>query len=410
MTTQEYAASGWRSARDRSHGTEVSPSSVLTAALVGIAFALAVILVDAPSPTGTGAFVDTGEYKLWVFVIIAQAALWAALVRPLLACARRLWDVWSGDSAGGILRTTVLFAVLVEGFVVVTAVRSGVDYPLPHHRTRILIMSEFGCAVALLGGACIALTDAKLEQLRTRVRMRVRVESRDLAAYLELRDWLRRLVCVEAAIIGVAILSSGALRNAVLAYDAPNHTLASLARVSILAPDAHAGFLAYRASSRFPAQYVLVYGAYFTLLLALLTVPVYGRLQAVGRSICHVAFPLGAPRAAEWGDGYENRKRCEELLGLRTGGSGGLVAGVAVLTPARGQLPDSPASFRVTLVPGGVRAGGEGRQRRIRALCDLVTSSGSLTISRRSCVRDHKARVRAASRRLAARARARPRS
>jgi hypothetical protein len=223
-------------------------------------------------------------------------------VRPLLARARSLWDVWPG-SRRRILQAFLRFVILVELAVVGSSLGSKLQYPLPHHGRKILILSEIGCLVAFLGALCIALVNEKLE----RFRVNARVTAQDVEDYVCLRDHLRRLVLIEAAIIGAAILSSGVLRKAIIAWHPKTH--------------------------EFPSQYVLVYGACFSLLLALLSVPVYGRLQSAGPGLRDASFPLEAPDSPRWRDGYQDRKLFEELLGLQTGPNSGVLAAAAVLTP-----------------------------------------------------------------------------
>ena len=307
MNTQAFAILGAESRRrDRPSWNSVitqqglSCASELIAASIGIMVA---VLVIAPFSMPAGHFGQTGEFKLWFFVICAQTAFWAALVRPLLAWViADLRDVWPGHR-GEILAMTVPCAVLLEGFLVFVTAHSGIHYPLPHHTAKMMVLSELGSAVALIGVLCIALTDAKLAELKNLSAVGIE----DLESYAELRDKLRLLVTIEGAIIGVAVLSSGALRNALLA--------------------------SHPHSSEFPSEYVLVYGAFFSLLLALFTLPVYQRLHAVGRGLRDAAFPLEAPEHASWSDWYEDRKRFEELLQLPKATSGGRFAGIVVLTP-----------------------------------------------------------------------------
>ncbi len=95
-------------------------------------------------------------------------------------------------------------------------------------------------------------------------------------------------------------------------------------------------FIAARGNpADFPPEYVLLHGAYFTGLLALVYVPTYTRLVAAGGDILDSVFPVTAPgvelsRLAEW---QSNRKSLEELLQLRTGALDNLRASVTILAP-----------------------------------------------------------------------------
>jgi len=80
---------------------------------------------------------------------------------------------------------------------------------------------------------------------------------------------------------------------------------------------------------------VLLHGAYFTGLLALVYVPTYTRLLAAGDAILDSVFPVSAPdlelkKVAEW---QSNRKSLEDLLQLRAGALDNLRASVSILAP-----------------------------------------------------------------------------
>src|SRR5947207_2597102 len=78
--------------------------------------------------------------------------------------------------------------------------------------------------------------------------------------YLELRIVLQRVLAVEGAILGAAILATGSLRNSVVVWH-------------------------HNDATAFPREFVLMYGGFFTLLLALLYAPVYQTLLETGRKL-----------------------------------------------------------------------------------------------------------------------------
>ena len=90
-----------------------------------------------------------------------------------------------------------------------------------------------------------------------------------------------------------------------------------------------------RQSRGVPAEYVLLQGAYFTGLLALVYIPTFTILAAVGADLLESAYPITAPdldweNLSRW---QANRKSLEEFLQLRSGAVHNLRASVSILSP-----------------------------------------------------------------------------
>jgi len=82
-----------------------------------------------------------------------------------------------------------------------------------------------------------------------------------------------------------------------------------------------------------PFDFVLLYGGFFSLLLALIYVPTFLELQAGGRRVRNLAADLPAPTDESFDDVYTRRKNLGELLQLEVSTSSSLRAGVAILAP-----------------------------------------------------------------------------
>ena len=126
---------------------------------------------------------------------------------------------------------------------------------------------------------------------------------------LDLRAYLQRFITLLGAMVTLAALAKGALRQAILATGGN--------------------------ASEFPPEYVLLQGAYFTGLLALVYIPTYSILAAVGADLVDSVYPVTAPdldwdNLSEW---QANRKSLEELLQLRSGAIHNLRASVSILAP-----------------------------------------------------------------------------
>ena len=158
-------------------------------------------------------------------------------------------------------------------------------------------------------------------ELRTTLRAG-RIGLGHLERYRELQGKLQLLIGVLGATLGLVILAVGAERNAVDAYGK-----------RLCGPGGSC-------DTHFPSEYVLVYGFYFTALLAFAYAPVQLALVTLGRRMREAAAPTadllkpGADVAAWQG----KRAALDEILDLKTGTASSFRAALAVLTPLIGSL------------------------------------------------------------------------
>ena len=102
-------------------------------------------------------------------------------------------------------------------------------------------------------------------------------------------------------------------------------------------PRAHCGRLFSRPAAwrRVPPEYVLLQGAYFTGLLALVYIPTYTLFAVAGGDLVDSIYPVNTPDL-DWGHlsrWRANRKSLEELLQLQSGAVHNFRASVAILSP-----------------------------------------------------------------------------
>jgi hypothetical protein len=290
---------------------------LITLGLVGAGIGLGVLRIGGLGPKLWTASV---EFRVWALLVAGQTAAWAVAAAVLLSPLVRdpIRGVYA--KARRSVETFVLAAAVpLVGFAVLGPVLVSVKYPLPGHQPKSIVLNLLGAAVALLGVTEMALVKAALQAEPARG------GAADLVRFLELRGVLQRVLAVVGTSLGAAILATGARRNAVNAY--PEHLRA------------HPGFLHDHPAQRdflhasFPHEYLLFYGAYLTLLLALFYAPVYLRLLEAGRANLDAACPLGDPSSADWSDAYEKRKRLQEYLQLDVTASASFRAGVAIFAP-----------------------------------------------------------------------------
>ncbi len=260
---------------------------------------------------GVDGFLRAPEAMVWVFLIAAAVAFWFSALPFQWRWRCEVKDEFRLRTDGEI-RSKHLLAVFMFLVPAALMARSLPVTRLAHHREKVMVanlLAVFAAVVALQG---IWYVKAALGHIRAasltapegapETKERVRV-------YLFLKENLRRFITFLGAMISIGTLAKGAYRHAFIATGG--------------APEA------------FPPEYILLHGAYFTGLLALVYVPTYTRLVAAGTSILDSVFPVTAPdldlrKLAEW---QSNRKGLEELLLLRTSALDNLRASVTILAP-----------------------------------------------------------------------------
>jgi hypothetical protein len=298
--------------------SQPGPATVLVIALLGIAFGLGVLYVDWPFPDEARAFTSSGPYALWLFLFAAQTALWALALLPLTASLTALWRFGENNWRGVIVSTgSVALALLLiaVGTRFISTSFPEINYPLPSHGAKLTVIAVIGSAIAIAGGLGMALVHAGLAQIAREDLCSEDVRNRAIPDVLVLREHLQRLLAIEGVIIGAAVLATAALRNAVLAYGEK--------------PDAE--------TTAFPPEYVLVYGAAFSALLALLWAPIYSLLTSVSASLRDAA--VGERAANEsWTAWHERRREFGNVLDMQATASATFRSGVAILTPLASAL------------------------------------------------------------------------
>jgi hypothetical protein len=258
------------------------------------------------------AFVRSPQAMVWIFFVAGQFAFWANVLGPLWRSRsqlRRDYDLRRTAEIRLKLVAAVVFFAL-PGFFIVRIVP---DSNLAHHDAKMTIVNAIAMIVALIAVAGIWYVRAALESTfagKGTAGRAVRSLEESISVLLDLRARLQQFIVLLGAMVTLAALAKGALRQAFLAQ----------------------GGLA----STFPPEYVLLQGAYFTGLLALVYIPSYTLLAAIGGDLIDAAYPIkGAhlewDNLAHW---QANRKSLEELLQLRSGAVDNLRASVSILAPA----------------------------------------------------------------------------
>ena len=248
---------------------------------------------------------------------------------------------------GTTLGFTILSKITVGGSP--RNIPSGDTWPLPDHATRVQPLVGFAVLVGVLAIIGIWLAGAALKEI-SKDRSAVELEG-----FVALRNELNMLLAIAGVIIGLGTLASGLLREAVLATNditlaaQPPDSQPSI-RISDNPTTSNIDESGYRLDIPFDAQYVALYGLFFTVLLAVAFAPSFLALRAAGRSLRDHALPLPAPTDASFDEVEQRRRSLDDFLQTNLSALASFKAGIAILSPTRRQSR-SPASRLTELTP-----------------------------------------------------------
>jgi hypothetical protein len=199
---------------------------------------------------------------------------------------------------------------LIASVVVVPNLKHSIPGPdlrnqvFPHQHVK--VWSLTGVALVLALGACVSiwLIRGRLGELRSGA------SDREIELFIEFRSELERLLGILGAVIGLAVLSTAALRQVVLEYATHRHPKAS-----------------------FPPDYPVLYGLILSLVVALAYLPTYLALLQEGSDLRDRAAPLRAPSEPDFEAVIAKRKTLTDLLSLDISASTSFRVGATILSP-----------------------------------------------------------------------------
>ncbi len=196
-------------------------------------------------------FLYSPKAMVWIFVVAGQFAFWATIIEPLWHwCGRLRLDYGlrpTREIGLKVVAAIVFFAL--PGFFLVKIVP---DSNLAHHDLKMAFVNLIATVVALIAVVGIWSVRAALESTFAPIGpggLEVQSVQEGIPILVDLRAHLQRFITLLGAMVALATLAKGALRQAFLATGGD--------------------------TSRFPPEYVLLQGAYFTALLALVYIPTY---------------------------------------------------------------------------------------------------------------------------------------
>lgn len=279
---------------------------IIVLAVCGLSFGVGLVLFQANSTPESIAFSSTVEFAVWLFMIALTCMMIFTTPFILSRDLKSLWRYRRGhelDLFISLLGLAVLFAIPM--LYTRSSNDESISFPLAYHSNKVLILYILGFfAVAVPGSLGIWL----LRQELVTEFEHPTAESNTIKDYLSDRERLQRFLLILGILVTLVTLNTGALRNAVIAAGASD-------------------------KESFPVIGVLIYGAYFTLILIILYLPAYNQLLEAGRRVRDVYCPLPLPDTPEWDKALARRKLLEETLQLNLTTQQSLQTGILVLAP-----------------------------------------------------------------------------
>jgi hypothetical protein len=265
-----------------------------------------------------------GQARLWHLLMIAQPVLSATALLAVAGDFRNPHSVWPEtrrERAVVVLCTALACAMNGSPFAAYALTRRSfllpadmvtlLHVPDPEAKFPVLGLTH-AVSVSLLTAGMFCVHVQLLQRLRE---YRARGEAagpdgwdEDLSWFQRRRSQLARLLVFSSALIGTATLSIGALRN--LLNEARPFT-----------------------PELIPASVVLMYGAYFTGILASVYLPTRRTLTEVGQVLADQLLRQSPRARMGWTDWTQERHAIRDHLGLQHTVLEDLLHGIAVLSP-----------------------------------------------------------------------------
>jgi hypothetical protein len=281
------------------------PSTTVLASrtVVGFAAGVALLLINFHGSEDSSQFVSHGEAKLWMILLAVQSAFWAAVTSYAWKMARRYLPRRRQDLER-IAASAAVICVLLIGLPFAARL-AGMAFNAPLWGAAWKIPALTAAGFFLVGlPSLLGIFGVQAFAARN---LGASIQDSDIDGFIELRDDLNRFLALLGATIGLAVLATGALRNAVRASN-PSVDL--------------------------PAETVLAYGGFLTLLVAFAYAPANHTLIRLGLRIRDVLLPeRPPPKDPGFGEWYATRKNLTELLQLEIGTFQRLQTAVLILSP-----------------------------------------------------------------------------
>jgi hypothetical protein len=279
--------------------------AVLLLGVVGASLGACLYFYGTPSTPESSAFIRSPEFITWMFVNEVLFALYPMVLvflwKPFHQLGKYLRWHWMEILTSSLL----MFGLYILPSVISAEVFRMDPLPFEYSGAKILILMIAGFFVSALPLS----VGIWLVQIAVRERFRAIHQSKDdIQFYISLREYVRQFLLALGVLLSLFILASAALRKALIATGTLNE-------------------------QNYPPIYLLISGAYYTMIIALVYFPAYVSLVSTGNRILDAHFALPAPGEQTWTNTYAKRKELEKFLELKVTGEQQFVTNMTLLAP-----------------------------------------------------------------------------
>jgi hypothetical protein len=267
-------------------------------------------------------FVHTSAFLLWAGLMCAQTGLWVVALVWLFPSLRRQWSARSFLSSEVLLSIFAIAAIAAAFVVVSQRTKHSPEY-IPGHTWRLITLTTAGLVVGLVAASGIWLARAGLRRLGQQPSSAESEKAAALRLFLICKDDLDRFLGALGAILGLLVLTTAAHRQMVLAYVTYAAYHKQPGPTGLINP----------IHTDYGFQLVLLYGLFFTILVAAVYLPTHLTRIRVGDRIRDAYFPALLPDSPEWISRSASRDQLAGVLGLRDGPLSQFKAVVPIVTP-----------------------------------------------------------------------------
>lgn len=273
--------------------------------IVGASIGALIYFWGSPSTHESQVFITTSEFITWFFINEVVFAAYPILIlliwKPLTLLSKHIRSIRAEVSGSSIL---LLVLFLIPQWVGIFVVQID-PLPLEYSNAKMFIFMLVGFfASALPLSVGIWLTQAAIHDTFFKATQ----TQNDIKDFFRLRDYLKQFLMSLGAFLSLLTLASAALRSVAIASGATD-------------------------VNHYPVVYLLLFGVYYTLLLAIVYFPSYHSLVSARLRLLDVYFELPPPNAGGWAKAYAGRKQLEEILELKGGLVQQLITSTTLLSP-----------------------------------------------------------------------------
>ena len=279
--------------------------SVMLLCVMGASIGVLIYFWGSPVSRESQAFVTTPEFVIWFFINVVLFATYPILLIMLWRSVHQLREQFRHNMLEILGASIILFGLYILPLRMGNRIISMKPLPLEYADAKILVIQTVGfLASALPLALAIWLTQSSIRDTFRNLEPKEHI----IETYISFRDYLQQFLVALGALLSLFVLQSAAFRASALASGATT-------------PD------------EYPAVYVLVIGAYNTLLLAIIYFPAYLVLVSAGRRILDSYFPLLSPDSEGWANESAARKQLEDLLELKVTGAQRFLRSITLIAP-----------------------------------------------------------------------------